>query len=112
MKKSNILKKNEDYTRIINAIKPYKSADTILYVEKTNSNNYYFGFSIGKKLGNAVLRNKIKRQVKSILDKKEFINGFNCIIMVKRSFVEKSFKEKEKIISELLNKVGVIKFEK
>ena len=106
MKKTNILKKNEDYTRIINSIKPFRSADLILYVEKTNSTNYYFGFSIGKKLGNAVLRNKIKRQVKSILDKKEFINGFNCIIMVKRSFIEKPFEEKNKIISELLNKVG------
>ena len=34
MKKINILKKNEDFNRIIASIKPYKYKDYIIYKEK------------------------------------------------------------------------------
>ena len=91
MKKINIIKKNQDYNRIINSIKPLKYNDFLFYVEENTNDYYKFGFSVGKKIGNAVTRNKIKRQVKSILDKIDFKNGFNCIIIVKKGILDKEF---------------------
>ena len=74
MNKENIVKKNLDFQRIIKNNKPYKYKDYVLYVEKNNDNNYHFGFSVGKKIGKAVIRNKIKRQLKSIVSKKDYQN--------------------------------------
>lgn len=111
MKKLNIIKKNDEYTRIINNVTPYKNEDFIIYLEKTNDNTYHFGFSIGKKIGNAVTRNKIKRQIKTILDKKNYQNNFNCIIMVRKGILDKSFSEKQQTMFEILSKIGILKGE-
>ena len=72
MKKINIIKSNQDYNRIIRGNKPYIYKDYMVYLERTNENIYRFGFSISKKIGGAVIRNKIKRQLKNIIDKKHY----------------------------------------
>lgn len=112
MKKINIVKKNEDYNRIINDNKPYKYKDYIIYIEWTSDNIYHFGFSVGKKIGNAVIRNKVKRQIKNILDKFIFKNGFNCIIIVRRGILEKNFQEIEKDLSDIIEKIKIKKEKK
>lgn len=109
MKKINIIKSNDEYNRIIKSFKPYKYNDFIIYVEKTNQNIYKFGFSVGKKVGNAVTRNKIKRRLKSILDKLDFKKGFNCIIIVKKGIVDKSFQEIENDLNIIINKIDIKK---
>lgn len=96
MKKINILKENKDYTRIIKKYKPFKYRDYIIYVERNTNDLYKFGFSVGTKVGNAVTRNKIKRRLKNILDKKSYQNNFNCIIIVKKGILDKTFTEMEK----------------
>ena len=93
MKKINILKNNRDFNRIIGNFRPYKSKDFIIYVEKNTNEVYHFGISVGKKIGNAVIRNAYKRKVRSIIDKNNYQNGFNCIIILKKSILEKSFEE-------------------
>lgn len=112
MKKINIIKKNREYNEIIKTGKKYSNEGIIIYYTLNDIENYYFGFSVSKKLGNAVLRNKIKRQIKNILDKKTYKNGFKCIIMVKREFIEKNYKEKEEIIFNIINKINIIMGEK
>ena len=71
----NILKKNEDFNRIINSYKAFKYKDYIIYVEKGVSGPYKFGFSVGKKIGNAVTRNKYKRRL--CFRNKNFADRFN-----------------------------------
>ena len=63
MKKINILQKSDDFERIIKNNKSYKYKDYIIYIEKNNDEIYHFGLSVGKKIGNAVIRNKVKRQL-------------------------------------------------
>ena len=109
MKKNNIVKSNEEYNRIINNYKPYKYSDYLFYLEENTNEIYKFGFSVGKKIGNAVTRNKIKRRIKSILDKIDFKNGFKCIIIVKKGIINKSFSEME---FDLLNIIKNLKLEK
>ncbi len=93
MKKCNILKNSYDFNRIIKENRPYKYKDYIIYIERNNDDIYKFGFSIGKKIGHAVTRNKIKRQLKSIVDKKDYQKGFNCIIIVGKGILDRTFDE-------------------
>ena len=109
MNKKNILKYNRDFNRIINKYKPYRYKYLSFYLEKINENNYYFGFSIGKKIGIAVKRNKIKRQLKNIISKNNYQNGFNCIIMVNSEIHKKTFQEMEKDVNNVLEKLNILK---
>lgn len=109
MKKINILKKNYDFDRIIKKNRPFKYKYLISYMEKETNDLYKFGISIGKKIGNAVERNKIKRQIKSILDKKNYKNGFNCIIIVGKGIKNVSYKELEEDLLNFVKKLDIIK---
>lgn len=110
MNKEHIVKNNEDFQRIINHNKPYKYKDYIIYIEKnSNITGYYFGFSVGTKIGKAVVRNKIKRQLRSIVSKKNYQNGFNCIIIVSSNILKRTYQEMEESLLEILLKLNLIK---
>ena len=111
MKKINIVKKSQDFTRIIQTKKAYVSNSFVIYLERKNNKNYHFGISVSKKLGNAVIRNKLKRQIKSIIDKKDYQNNFNCIIILRKGILSLSFNEKENALFKELDKLNIYKEE-
>lgn len=112
MKKINIVKENRDFKRIMDKSKPIKNNYYMVFVEKDNEiNNYHFGISVSKKLGNAVKRNKLKRQIKSIIDKKSYQKNFNCIIILRRDILNLNYQEMDQKLMEILNKIGIIKGE-
>ena len=87
MKKKNVLKNNRDFNRIIKNNKPFKYKDYVIYLERIEDSNYHFGISVSKKLGNAVVRNKLKRQLRSIISKNDYQNNFNCIIILGKGII-------------------------
>ena len=95
MKKINILKNNRDFNRIIDSYKSHKYKDFVIYIERTNDELYHFGISVGKKIGNAVTRNKYKRRIRAIIDKKNYQKGINCIIILRKSILEREYIEIE-----------------
>lgn len=109
MKKKNILKRNIDFDRIIKNNKSFRYKDYIIYVERKNFEGYHFGLSVGKKVGNAVIRNHVKRQMRSIIDEKNYQNGINCIIIVKKGVLEKSFFEMKQDLFDAFSKLHILK---
>ena len=111
MKKINIVKKNEDFRRIITTGKYKKGELFNIYIERTNENIYHFGISVSKKVGNAVVRNKIKRRLKAIIDKKNYQNGFNCIIIVKGAINNYNYSYIENKLLSALEELKIIEGE-
>ena len=109
MKKINILKNSRDFDRIIKKEKPYKYKDYIIYLERGTNDIYKFGLSVGKKIGNAVNRNKVKRQLKSIISEKVYQNNFNCIIIVRKGILNQTYQEMEKDLNDCFSKLKIIK---
>ena len=81
----------------------------MVYLEKNNNDYYKFGISVSKKLTNAVGRNKIKRQIREIISKNSYENNFNCIIIVRRSYLENNFSNNEKDLLFILKKLNLLK---
>lgn len=107
MKKKNILKNNRDFNRIIQNNKPYKYKDYVIYIEKVELENYHFGISVSKKIGNAVVRNKLKRQIRAIISKKDYQNNFNCIIILGRGILEKDYQQMEDNLFEAFKNLDI-----
>ena len=107
MKKLYIVKNQRDFERIINKGNIKKSKYFILYFENNNLQYDRFGISVGKKLGNAVFRNKYKRKIRAIIDnyKKNYINNKDCIIILKRSGINCKFEELNDDFITLMNKI-------
>ena len=74
---------------------------------KKNENMPHFGFTITKKIGSAILRNKIKRRLKSIIREllkyrdKYFDQSFNYILICKKEIVKVSYDDLQ---NELMDK--------
>ena len=109
MKKINILKDSKEFDRIIKKYKSYKYKDYIIFLERNTNDVYKFGLSVGKKIGNAVRRNKVKRQLKAIISQKDYQNNFNCIIIVGKGINEKSFTEIKENLLIAFNNLNIIK---
>ena len=112
MKKINILKSKRDFDRIIKNNKPIKYKDYIVYFERIEQGTYHFGFSVGKKIGNAVTRNRIKRQIRAMCDSNvAFAESYDLVIIAKPQFLEKAFQENQQILCVFLHNedIGVIK---
>lgn len=108
MKKINIVKKSGDFTRIIKNQRPYKTSIFLVYKEESND-VYKFGVTVSKKVGNAVTRNRIKRQLKNIIDKNNYKNNFNCIIIIRREILNKTFNEIELEVNKCFNRINILK---
>ncbi len=107
MKKINIVKKNEDFKRIIDLNKCIKNNVFIIHYGSNNLKYYRFGISVSKKIGNAVTRNYYKRIIRNIVDnhKKLYSNGKDYIIILRKACIEMNFKEIEDSFLQLIGKI-------
>ncbi len=96
MKKRERVKSNILFNQIINeGTKVANSLFSVFFVNKKEELPL-FGIAAPKKLGNAVLRNKVKRQVRALIDENKllFKNNRNYIIIVKEKFLTSDYPTK------------------
>ena len=108
MRKLYIVKSARDFEKIIKTGKIVKNKSFIIYYQASNLPYNRYGISVGKKLGNAVYRNKYKRKIRAIIDnlKKDYINKKDYIIILRGSAKNKTYKELEKDYVALINNIG------
>lgn len=104
MKKRNIVKEKKDFDRAFKLKNQKSSKYAFLYTYDTKD-NYRFGICVSKKIGNAVVRNKLKRRIKDIIDKSElqFDNKDYIIVLKKSAINTQYFMLKEDIVNLLKN---------
>lgn len=69
MKRENSLKKITNFLELVKSKNKYYSNNYVIYAEKNRENKIKIGISVPKKLfAKAVIRNKIKREVRSFFD--------------------------------------------
>ena len=104
MKKCETIKKSSEFSNLIKNSKYLKSNEYIIYFKENDFNKKRFGIAISNKIGNAVTRNKLKRQTRCIIDelKSLFKNNQDYIIMIRKGCLETSYKEKLENLKKLL----------
>jgi len=110
LKKINILKNNYDFDKIIKNNKPFVYKDFLIYKDNSDS-NYKFGISVSKHICNAVGRNRIKRQIRSIISNYKFKDNFNCIIIARKSILNSNYKKMIEQLEFCFKKLDLLKGE-
>ena len=104
------IKKRSEFIRSNKSSKKIYTPNFIIqkFESKKNDNIPHFGFTITKKIGSAIVRNKIKRRLKSIIREllkyrdKYFDLSFNYILICKKEIVKVSYNDLE---NELMDKL-------
>jgi len=107
--------KNSDFQNIYKIGSKYFGKYILIYILKNNSAESNIGVVASKKVGNAVVRNRLKRLFKEVfrLNKFHLKDNYNIVIISKyysgTKFKELKFKDIEKEYIKLLKKADVFK---
>lgn len=107
MKRIETIKDKNLFNNIIRNGSFHKNNYYVLYNIRKEEEKELFGIAISNKVGNAVVRNKLKRQTRSIIDKHRnlFKKCHNYIIMIRKSCSNEKYEVLEKALVELLEKI-------
>ena len=108
MRKELRIKKSQEFSSILQYKRFYSSPVMTIYVKPKALEQNRVGLSVGKKLVNAVIRNKDKRQLRMMVQETyTFEENFDTIILVRPKFVEESYISNKKVLETLLKKVKI-----
>ena len=111
MKVINRIKTNEDFALTVKKGQVLKHSPFLVHYLKNDKNVCRIGLSVNKKLGNAVTRNRVKRQTRAMCDSLGDYTShtFDVVIIIKPEFLNLSFADNKNSLNELLSKVGITK---
>ncbi len=111
MKIDDSLKKNYEFKRVYKYGKSYANRYVVLYVLKNNSKNRKIGYSVSKKIGKAVVRNRVKRLFREAYrnNNHKVISGVDIILIARKPIVNASYQQIVKSLDYLFKKSKIIK---
>lgn len=111
LNKERRIRSNKDFRRIYRAGKAVPGRYFVVYKKENGVGVTRFGFSISKKFGKAVIRNKRKRVLREICRKHipGIKKGYDIIVIARKQENQNiTFKELEKDLLKTMKKAGLL----
>jgi len=110
VKKEYRVKKSSEIEMIVKSRQSRANKYFVIYKKENHVNTHFrFAVSVSKKFGNAVERNKIKRQVREIISKLDIIDIFDVFIVIRIPSKDISFSEMNNAITSLIRKLNILR---
>lgn len=107
MKRENRILKHQEFDEIIRSTPAIKSKSYVIHYRKNEQGKARIGISVSKKNGNAVIRNRIKRQIRAIIGETYPLNAsYDIIVIVRIGYDEEEFHLEKEELASLLGKIG------
>lgn len=109
MRKELRIKKSEEFQSIIKRRKVQVNKSYILYYQPKKETKGRIGIAVSKKLGNAVERNKMKRQMRMLIQETVDFHsiGWDGILVAKALFKEQAYSDNKKDLECLTKTVKI-----
>ncbi|GEK35073.1 ribonuclease P protein component [Kurthia sibirica] len=112
MKKSRRVKKEFDFQKVFRYGKSFANRQFVVYgLPKEEQEQFRIGLSVSKKLGNAVLRNQIKRYIRQSFHELdlELRQDMDYVIIARKPAATLNFEETKKSLEHVLKISKVLK---
>ena len=105
------LKKNASYDYVYKKGISFASKEMVMVALRVNANSIKAGFSVSKKIGKAVIRNKARRRMKESFRHliPELQNGFNAVFVARNGIENADYAAISKSMKYLLKKANLLK---
>ena len=103
MKYSESLKKNRDFQNVYKKGKSYANRYLVMYVLKNETDRNRLGISVGKKVGNSVIRHHVTRLIRESyrLHEDMFNSGLDIVVIARSTAKDISYWEVESALLHL-----------
>ena len=106
MKKGYRLRKNHEFQKVISSRKSEVSKHLVIYYLPNNKKRTQYGISVSKKFTNAVGRNKLRRQVRAMLDRIDlFKKSLDVVIILRKPFMTSRYEVKKASLEKILKRI-------
>ena len=109
MKFSSSLKLNHIFQRLYHSSGQANSY-LVLYARKNRTNTNRVGITVSKKLGHAVVRNRVRRRLREIyrLNEDKFQPGWDIVVVARTKAVHTDFEKLTQDYLQLAEKAGIL----
>ena len=103
-------KKNADFGRVYKKGKSAANRTLVLYILDNGTDRNRLGISVSKKVGNSVVRHRVKRLIKESyrLNEERFLPGYDLVYIARVSSKDKSYREIEKSLLHVSGKMKIL----
>ena len=107
------LRSNADFQRLRREGRTRVHPLLVLSVQRNDLEHSRFGFSVGRRVGKAVTRNRAKRRmresVRQRLQKHEIAAGWDVVLIARRPIQNASFHQVDEAIGLVLRRAGLLR---
>lgn len=110
--KEHRLARREDFNRVYRHGKSTANMQFVVYVLPRPQNEYFrLGVSVSKKLGNAVVRNRLRRIMKEIvrLNKDAITDKVDFVVIARKPAADMEYEEMRKSMLHVLKRASLLK---
>lgn len=109
MKFSCALKLNHIFRRLYST-KGYANSMLVLYARKNRTEQNRVGITVGKKLGHAVVRNRVRRRLREVyrLNESRFRPGWDIVVVARTRCIHASFAKLTEAYLSLAEQAGLL----
>lgn len=106
MKKKNTIKKYREFKEILNIRNFKRNSLFTIYYRGNTQNKTRIGLLVSKKNGNSVTRNKIKRQIREVIQNSiDYTQSIDLIVVISKNYDVNSFEKNSLLLKNLLNDI-------
>lgn len=112
MHKSLRLRNRADFSRVYRHGKSFANHQFVVYwFRKKEVEQFRVGISVSKKVGNAVVRNRMRRLVKEIVrhHDSELMEHIDLVFIVRKGALNMPYKDLERSVMHVLRKASLLK---
>ena len=109
LKRINRLKKRYQFNYVYKSGEHFSGEHMVLYVVSSKTKNIKIGLAVTKKIGKAVVRNRVRRQLREIIKKQVPVlkQNYNIIVVARENITTASFENLSNEFLKLVKKANL-----
>lgn len=102
------LRRSQDFAATMRTGRRARHALLTAVARRTHGPHTRLGFAVSRRVGGAVVRNRVKRRIRAIAQAHQWVTGYDVVIVAQPTCAEARFDELASAIASTCEKLGIL----